>query len=95
MIGHCYHALGQQQKALESYQEAIGTARAADTGGVTMQFYVTTGYLAMGRSYVELGQNSKALEAYEACIQACDGWAGPEQWPHQEALEAIAKLRKP
>jgi tetratricopeptide (TPR) repeat protein len=95
MIGHCYRALGQRQKALEAYQEAIDIARAVGTEGITMGWYVATGYLSMGRTYVELGQDAKALEAYAACIQACDGWAGPEQWPHQEALEAIEQLRQP
>ena len=40
-------------------------------------------------------ENAEALEAFEMCIAECEGWAGPEDWPHKEALEAAEQLRKP
>lgn len=95
MEGHCYHRLDQHEKAIEAYQEAIETAATGDRQDFTTHFLITTAYLSMGRAYMEHGQSAEALEAFEMCIAECEGWAGPEKWPHKEALEAVEQLRKP
>jgi tetratricopeptide (TPR) repeat protein len=95
MQGHCYRRLGQHEKAIEAYREAIETAATGDRRDFATRFLITTAYLSLGRAYMEQGQNAEALEAFEMCIAECEGWAGPEDWPHKEALEAAEQLRKP
>lgn len=94
MRGHCYRRLGQHEKAINAYQEAIGTAATGDREDFTTRFLITTAYLSMGRACMEQGQDAEALEALEMCIGECEDWAGPEEWPHEEALGMIEQLEK-
>jgi tetratricopeptide (TPR) repeat protein len=95
MIGHCHRGLGQEEEAIEAYQEALDKINEWSSDNLGKRFLLTTTYLSIGRTYAELGQDAKALEAFETCIQQCDGWKEPEEWPHKEALEAVEQLRKP
>jgi tetratricopeptide (TPR) repeat protein len=95
MIGHCHRELDQREKAIAAYQRAVETAQVAGMEDFTNRFLTATAYLSLGRTYAELGQDAKALEAFKKCIAECEDWAGPEKWPHKEALEATEALRKP
>ena len=95
MKGHCYRRPNQPDKAIEVYEETLETIRASGLRNFTMRFYPTTVYLSLGRAYMARGENANALEAFEKCLAECESWAGPEDWPYKEALEAIEVLRKP
>lgn len=84
MVGLCHSHLGDYQKAIECYQQAM---REFPTGweGV-IQFY-------LGAAYMHNGQNREALEALQACLANAEGKRGPDQFPIKDAREYIAKIK--
>ena len=56
-IGHVYHTLGEKQKALEHYQQALLINREVGNGGREAMTLT-----ALGRFYVSLGEYQKALD---------------------------------
>lgn len=84
MIGICHRHLGDNAKAIESYQRAL---REFPTGweGV-VQFY-------LGVAYMHGGQTQEALKALETSLADAEGKRGPDQFPVKDAREYIAKIK--
>ena len=84
MVGLCYSHLGQHDKAIETFQQALGEYPQGWEGIV--QFY-------LGAAYMDNGQSQEALAAFEACLTDAEGKRAPDQFPIKEAREYMAKIR--
>lgn len=84
MIGLCYGRLGQRDKAIEAFQQAIQEYPEGWAG--VIQFY-------LGAAYMDNGQTQEALKAFEDCLADGKGERAPDQFPLKEAREYIAKIK--
>ena len=66
-LGECYADLGQTEKAIEHYQQALAIARETGNRG---NEGLWLGYL--GECYADLGQTEKAVEHYQQAIEIGD-----------------------
>ncbi|MEN6428467.1 MAG: tetratricopeptide repeat protein [Phycisphaerales bacterium] len=86
MVGLCHDHLGQPDREIEAYRQAINEYPTLSGWNVATYYY-------LGRAYLDQGQNEKALEAFEHCLAAGAGVSDPEKFPLKDAREAIAKIR--
>jgi len=84
MIGICYSHLGQHDKAIEAFQQAIREYPEGWAG--VIQFY-------LGAAYMDNGQPQEALRAFEECLADAEGKRAPDQFPLKEAREYIAQIK--
>jgi tetratricopeptide (TPR) repeat protein len=85
MIGICYGAMGEHQKAIESFEKAV--SEYPDLKG-----WIESTYFYLGRAYMETGQKNKALEAFRKCLTMGEGIHDPNAFPLKHAREYIEKL---
>jgi tetratricopeptide (TPR) repeat protein len=85
MIGICYGAMGENQKAIESFEKAVREYP-------NLKGWIESTYFYLGRTYMETGQKSKALEAFKNCLTIGEGIRDPNAFPLKHAREYIEKL---
>ena len=84
MVGLCHTHLGDHQKAIECYQQAMREFPAGWEG--VIQFY-------LGAAYLDNGQTREALKAFADCLRDAEGKRTPDQFPVRDAREYIAKIK--
>lgn len=85
MIGICYGAMGDHQKAIESFEKAVSEYP-------NLKGWTESTYFYLGNAYMKTGQKSKALEAFRNCLTMCEGVRDPNAFPLKHAREYIEKL---
>ena len=50
-------------------------------------------YYSLGRAYLDLGEKEEALKAFEDCLALGAGRHGPDEYPLNQAREAIAEIK--
>lgn len=85
MIGICYGAMDDYQKAIEYFEKAVSEYP-------NLKGWIESTYFYLGRAYTETGQKSKALEAFRSCLTIGEGIRDPNTFPLKHAREYIEKL---
>jgi hypothetical protein len=85
MIGICYGAMGEHQKAIESFEKAVSEYP-------NLSGWVESTYFYLGRAYMETGQKGKALDAFRNCLMMGKGVREPNAFPLKHARDYIEKL---
>lgn len=85
MIGICYGAMGEHQKAIESFEKAVREYPMLKGWSESTYFY-------LGRAYMKTGQKDKALEAFRNCLVIGEGIRDPNTFPLKHACGYIEKL---
>ena len=85
MIGICYGAMGEYQKAIENFEKAV--SEYPDLKG-----WIESTYFYLGRAYMKIGQKDKALEAFRSCLTMGEGIRDPNTFPLKHARGYIEKL---
>ena len=84
-IAGCYADMGQTDKAIATLETAIAKYP-------NLQGWSDATYYYLGKQYREAGQTDKAAEAFRKCLKQAEGVRGPNDWPVQDAREALQKL---
>lgn len=85
MTGICYGAMGEHQKAIESFEKAVREYP-------NLKGWIESTYFYLGRAYMETGQKGKALEAFGNCLTIGEGIRDPNAFPLKDARGYIEKL---
>jgi outer membrane lipoprotein-sorting protein len=85
MIGLCYSAMGDYQKAIESFEKAVSEYP-------NLKGWIESTYFYLGNTYMKTGQKSKALEAFKNCLIMGEGIRDPNTFPLKDARGYIEKL---
>ncbi len=85
MIGICYGAMDDYQKAIEYFEKAVSEYP-------NLKGWIESTYFYLGRAYMETGQKGKALEAFKNCLIMGEGIRDPNAFPLKHARESIEKL---
>jgi len=85
MIGICYGAMDEHQKAVEYFEKAV--REYPNSKG-----WIESTYFYLGHAYMETGQKSKALEAFRNCLAMGEGIHDPNAFPLKHARGYIEKL---
>ncbi len=85
MIGICYGAMGENQKAIESFEKAVSEYP-------NLKGWSESTYFYLGNAYMKTGQKDKALEAFRNCLVMGEGVRDPNTFPLKDARGYIEKL---
>ena len=85
MIGICYGAMDEYQKAIESFEKAV--REYPDLKG-----WIESTYFYLGHAYMKTGQKDKSLEAFKNCLIMGEGIRDPDKFPLKNARKYIEKL---